>query len=205
MAAKSKPKRKPRRRRGTNAEGLNSRQAKFVEAYTGGGPKRCVGNGEQSAIWAGYARARARSTASRLLATNGNVQAAVARRQHKAAEKAQISREDLIRRLLEIADVDLRELLDDDGNLLPVSRWPESASRSLAGIETAELFVGRGESREQVGVVRKVKLEGRGQNLERVARLLGLLVERVGDPEGKPLAPGVIYLPRGARTAENEQ
>jgi len=182
----------PKPRRGVNAEGLNPKQARFVEAYTGGGPKKCLGNGMRSAIWAGYAASRAASTASRMMANHGKVQAGIAKRQTATAEAAQVTRDGLVRRLLELSDLKFSDILYDDGSLKPVSEWPEAADRSVQGLD---VVTQRG---EDGGGVHKVRIEPRGQNLARVAKLLGLLTERVGDLEGKPLAPGVIYLPRGA-------
>ena len=77
----------------------------------------------------------------------------------------------LARELCAMATVDPRRLYDTNGNMLPVSEWPDDISRSVASIETMEEFDGRGESREKIGDTRKVKFWDKGRALELAAKL----------------------------------
>ncbi|MDF3788739.1 terminase small subunit, partial [Enterobacter hormaechei] len=50
--------------------------------------------------------------------------------------------------------------------LRPVSEWPSSWRRYLSGFDVAEMFEGRGEEREMVGLLKKIKWPNKVKNLE---------------------------------------
>jgi len=153
-----------------DAEGLTLRQARFVDLYLAD----TEGNASRAYVGAGF-RAKNPKTAwacaSRLLG-DAKVQGSLARRRAKTVAALDIEREDLIRRLLEISDLDLADLVTDKGTLRPVHEWPEALRRSVQGLEVVE------QGGDDKGLVYKVKLGDRGQNLERVARMLGFIVDK---------------------------
>jgi len=151
-----------------DARGLTPRQARFVGEYL------LDLNATQAAIRAGYSPKTANEQGARLLA-KVSIGAAVAEGQTETAERLQITRDDLIRRLMEIANLDVSSIVNEHGNMLPVSEWPEAVRRSIAGMETVELPNADG----VVAVVRKIRLEARGQQIERVGRLLGLFTDKL--------------------------
>ena len=151
-----------------DARGLTPKQARFVEEYL------LDLNATQAAIRAGYSPKWANRQAHNLI-DDSRLAAAIAEKQAKTAEKLNIKREDLIRRLLEIADLDVSSIVNEHGNMLPVSEWPEAVRRSVAGLETIEERAGGA----VVASVRKVRLESRGQQIERVGRLLGLFTDKL--------------------------
>jgi len=84
--------------RKTRPHNLTIKQQVFVSAYVANGF-----NGTQAAITAQYAPQRARSTASRMLATNGNVQKAIAEKLKPLVRKHNINADNIIAEFTEIA------------------------------------------------------------------------------------------------------
>ena len=95
--------------------------------------------------------------ASRLFA-DGKVWARVAELIEQVAkiaeEKFQVDAEYVLRRLVEIDRMDVADILKDDGSFKPLSEWPIIWRNFISGIDMAELFKGRGDKHEQIGVLK---------------------------------------------------
>jgi phage terminase small subunit len=77
----------------------------------------------------------------------------------------------LLKRLADEAEADLNDIVDDDGRLKNINEWPLIWRKGLvAGIEVEELWEGRGESRENIGRLHKVKLSDRVKRLELIGK-----------------------------------
>lgn len=164
---------------------LNPQRRRFVEEYL------VDLNGTEAAIRAGYSRRSAKAQASQLLAVP-EVQAAVSEAQASRSERTKIDADWVLQRLAAEADADLADLYDEDGGLKPIRDWPIVWRKGLvAGLEVEELFEGRGEDRDHVGRVRKVKLADRTKLIELIGKHVGVRAFReqlgIGDPSGGPL------------------
>lgn len=127
-------------------------------------------NATQAAIRAGYSEKTASQIAYELL-QNPLVVAQIENEKAQRLDRLQVDADWMLKRLIHEAEADLAELYDDDGRLKPVNEWPEIWRKGLvAGIEVEELFEGRGEDREHVGTLRKVKLADRTKRLELIGR-----------------------------------
>jgi len=178
---------------------LTPKQQRFVAEYL------IDLNATQAAIRAGYSAKTADVQGPRLLGNVG-VAAAIEAGQAKAKEQHAITAERVIQELSRIALVDLGRIYNDDGNLLPIKDMPEDARRAIAGVEVDQLFEGRGEDREMVGVTKKVKLFDKPRALEMLGRHFGLFKDRVehtgkdggaieiSDPSGLTAARRVAFL-----------
>ncbi|MEG2042170.1 MAG: terminase small subunit [Hafnia sp.] len=122
-------------------------------------------NATQAAIRAGYSEKTANEQASRLLA-NVNVQSFVAELKATRIEQTGIDAAYVLRRLVEIDQMDVLDIMTDDMSLKPVSEWPASWRRYLSGFDLAEMFEGRGDDREMVGILKKIKWPDKVKNLE---------------------------------------
>ena len=81
----------------------------------------------------------------------------------------------LLGRLVDEATADIADLYDGEGRLKPVDEWPEVWRRGLVqGVEIEERFEGRGNAREQVGFVKKVRLSDRLKRLELIGKHIGV-------------------------------
>ncbi|OKP02598.1 terminase small subunit [Xenorhabdus eapokensis] len=72
----------------------------------------------------------------------------------------------VLRRLVEIDQMDVADILDEDLSIKPLSHWPESWRRYLSGLNLAEIFEGRGDERDVVGILKKIKWPDKVKNLE---------------------------------------
>lgn len=126
-------------------------------------------NGTQAAIRAGYSAKTANEQAARLLA-NVSVQAAIEKAQTKRTERLQIDADYVLNRLVEIDQMDALDILNDDMSLKAVSQWPKVWRQYLSGFEVAEINEGRGDEREMVGVLKKIKWPDKTKNLELIGK-----------------------------------
>jgi phage terminase small subunit len=148
-------------------------------------------NGTEAAIRAGYSRRSAKAQASQLLA-HPEVQAAVSEGQASRSARTGVTADTVLHHLDEARTADLADLYDDDGNLKPIREWPLIWRQGLvAGLEVEELFEGRGEDREHIGRLRKVKLTDRTRIIELIGKHVGVRAFRdqvgISDPNGDPL------------------
>lgn len=143
---------------------MTPKQQRFVEEYL------IDLNATQAAIRAGYAESGARTEGARLLA-NADIADAIAALKAERSESTRIDAAWLLARLAEEVDADLADLMEEDGRLKKVHDWPLIWRKGLvAGLEVEELFEGRGESREQIGRLHKVKLSDRVKRIELIGK-----------------------------------
>jgi len=87
--------------------------------------------------------------------------------------------EQILRELVAVGTSDVRNLLDEDNCVLPPSDWPDALGKAVSYIEVEEIYQGRGEAREYVGRVKKIKLWDKIKSLELLGKNLALWVDRV--------------------------
>lgn len=122
-------------------------------------------NATQAAIRAGYSEKTANEQASRLLA-NVSIQNFVVHLKAERCEEVGVDAAYVLRRLVEIDQMDVLDIMKDDMSLKPVSDWPAPWRRYLSGVDVAEMFEGRGDDREMVGILKKIKWPDKVKNLE---------------------------------------
>lgn len=151
---------------------LGVKQARFVEEYL----KDL--NGTQAAIRAGYSPRTAESQGSRLL-NNAKVRRVVDEALERRASRVEVKSDDVLRELLRLSMTDIGQAFDEEGKLKKLHEMPEDVRRAIAGVEVEELFEGRGDSREHVGQVRKIKFWDKVKGLELLGKHLKLFTDRV--------------------------
>lgn len=139
--------------------GLTDKQKRFVDEYL------IDLNATQAAIRAGYSEKTARSIGQRLL-TNVDIQKAIEDAQSKRAEQTQIDAAYVLRRLVEIDQMDVLDIMDDKYCLKPIGEWPKIWRQYISNIENLEEFEGFGEDRTQIGWLKKIKWPDKTKNLE---------------------------------------
>ncbi|HHG4778633.1 TPA: terminase small subunit [Pseudomonas aeruginosa] len=145
---------------------LTKKQRLFVDEYL------IDLNATQAAIRAGYSTRRAAEIGYQLLQrpeVAQAIQAAMAER----SRRTEVEADYVIRRLREIDEMDVLDILEDDGSFRSIRDWPKAWRQFLSGIEIAELFEGRGDDRRIAGVLRKVKWPDKLRNLELLSRHVG--------------------------------
>jgi phage terminase small subunit len=104
-----------------------------------------------------------------------HIQARINELMAEREQRLQIDADYVLRRLVEIDQMDLLDILDEKMAFRPISDWPKVWRQYLSGVDVSELFEGVGDEREMVGVLKKIKWPDKVKNLE----LLGKHV-RVG-------------------------
>jgi phage terminase small subunit len=88
----------------------------------------------------------------------------------EADEKFKIDANWMLQRLKDIDDMDVLDILAEDGSLKPIHEWPKVWRQSITGLDLSELYEGRGDEREIVGVLKKIKWPDKLKNLELLGR-----------------------------------
>ncbi|HHM5103871.1 TPA: terminase small subunit, partial [Pseudomonas aeruginosa] len=129
---------------------LTAKQRRFVAEYL------LDLNATQAAIRAGYSKNRASEIGYQLLQKPG-ITSAIQAAMKERAERTQIDADYVLRRMIEIDQMDLLDIMTDAMELKPVSQWPRVWRQYLSGFDLAEMFEGRGDEREMIGFLKKIK------------------------------------------------
>lgn len=153
---------------------LNDRQERFVIEFL------IDGNASAAARRAGYSTKTAGAIGDKLL-KHAEIAKAIAKRQTKRLERVEVTAERVIAQLAATAFHDPLSAFDDEGNLKPLAEIPE-ATRSAMLIEITEGVDQEGNPYQ----IRKTKFKDRDVSLDKLARNLGLLQDKLkisGDAE----------------------
>ncbi|NEU34872.1 terminase small subunit, partial [bacterium LRH843] len=86
--------------------------------------------------------------------------------QNKRTEQTQIDAAYVLKRLVEIDQMDVLDIMDDKYCLKPIGEWPKIWRQYISNIENLEEFEGFGEDRTQIGWLKKIKWPDKTKNLE---------------------------------------
>lgn len=160
---------------------LSPKQLRFVDEYL------VDLNATQAAIRAGYSADSAASQGWDLL-QKPEIREAIEVAALERAKRVQVSGDDILRRLKEIAFVDLRHAYDENGRLKGVQDLPSDVARALAGIKVYDEFEGSGDERVKVGEVRELKFNDRLRALELLGKNIAIFTDKVEHNLGPTLA-----------------
>ena len=138
---------------------LTPKQQRFVEEYL------IDLNATQAYIRAGFSEKLANTNAAKLL-QNTTIAKAIAEAQAKREERTQIDADYVLKRLVEIDQMDVLDIMDDKYCLKPIGEWPKIWRQYISNIENLEEFEGFGEDRTQIGWLKKIKWPDKTKNLE---------------------------------------
>lgn len=136
--------------------GLTDKQQRFVDEYL------IDLNATQAAIRAGYSEKTAKEIGSENL-TKPNIAKAIEEAQNKRAEQTQIDAAYVLRRLVEIDQMDVLDIMDDQMKIRPVNEWPKVWRQYVVNLENLELSDGE-------GCFKKIKWPNKVKNLELLGR-----------------------------------
>lgn len=141
---------------------LPPKQTAFVDEYL------IDMNGTQAAIRAGYSARTAREQAVKLLA-KPPIRELVSQRMQQRSEATKIDAAMVLRRHAEIDAMDVADIMDDNGALLPIREWPKSWRTTISGVEVMEMMGSKSDD-EKLAVLRKIKWPDKLRNLELLGR-----------------------------------
>lgn len=72
----------------------------------------------------------------------------------------------VLKRLLEIDQLDFADLLDDDNNFLPIKQWPLAWRKSLSAVEFGQLMKAKDDPEKMIQVISKLRLPDKLKNLQ---------------------------------------
>lgn len=144
------------------AVALTARQSRFVDEYL------IDLNGKQAAIRAGYAATSAEYQASRLL-SNDKVKNAIAERKAVRSNRTSVDSDYVLHRLVEIDQMDVLDILNDDGSVKAVSDWPKVWRTTLSGLDINKTITNFDEDTVE-NILKKIKWPDKVKNLELIGR-----------------------------------
>ena len=131
---------------------LTPKQQRFVEEYL------IDLNATQAAIRAVYSEKTAKSIGQENL-TKPDIQKAIEEAQNKRTEQTKIDSAYVLKRLVEIDQMDVLDIMDDNGNVKPIKDWPKIWRQYISNIETISMDDGE-------GWLKKIKWPDKVKNLE---------------------------------------
>ena len=131
---------------------LTPKQQRFVEEYL------IDLNATQAAIRAGYSEKTARDIGCENLA-KPNIAKAIEEAQNKRQEQTKIDAAYVLKRLVEIDQMDVLDIMDDQMKIRPVNEWPKVWRQYVVNLENLELSDGE-------GCFKKIKWPDKVKNLE---------------------------------------
>lgn len=177
---------------------LSERERRFVEAYMG----QAAGNGTEACRLAGY-KGSAKTLqvqASRLL-SKAIVAAAIEERRAARERASDVDAVRVIKEMARIGFSDIRKLFREDGSLKAFHEMDDDSAAALAGVDVVEMAggakIGGPEGVRHVAMyTKKVKLWDKNSALEKIAKHLGMFVER--HEHSGTLTLAELLTPKGA-------
>lgn len=152
------------KRKSTQYKPLTAMQEAYAQEYV-----KCPENQTQSAINAGFSTKTAAVKAS-VMMRDERIQKRISELMEERNKRLRVSADYVLLRLVEIDQMDVIDILNDDMSIKPVSEWPKVWRQYLTGFELADMFEGRGDEKELIGILKKIKWPDKVKNLELIGK-----------------------------------
>lgn len=129
-------------------------------------------NATQAAIRAGYSEKTAQVQSSRLL-SNAMVQGRITGLKSERNEEVGIDAAYVLRRLVEIDQMDVLDILKDDGGIKAISEWPKVWRTTLSGFDV-NMSVTNFDETTIENILKKIKWPDKVKNLELLGKHVGV-------------------------------
>ena len=165
---------------------LTPKQQRFVEEYL------IDLNATQAAIRAGYSEKTANEIGAENLA-KPSIAKAIQDALKERSERVQIDADYVLKRLVEIDQMDVLDIMDENLNMKPLKEWPKIWRQYINNVESIELSDGE-------GWLKKIKWPDKVKNLELIGKHVSVgafkeKVEHTG-PNGDPIQQEIKEVPR---------
>ena len=90
-------------------------------------------------------------------------------------DRREWAKESVLSEIRSLGMWDIRKVIDDKGNLLPTSEWPDDVAKAIIGIDVSERYDNESET---TNITKKIKTVDKLKSLEMVAKNLSLLIEK---------------------------
>lgn len=166
---------KAHKRKSTQFKPLTAMQEAYCQSYI-----KTPENQTQAAINAGFSPNTAAVKAS-VMMRDERIQKRIAELMEERNKRNRVSADYVLMRLVEIDQMDVIDILDDEGGLKPISQWPKVWRTSLSAIDIATIKTTQASLQKENGeadlsvedvehILKKVKWPDKVKNLELIGK-----------------------------------
>lgn len=130
-------------------------------------------NATQAAIRAGYSEKTARASGCENL-TKPDIQNRIAELKAQRNEQVNVNAAYVLRRLVEIDEMDVLDILKDDGGLKMVHEWPKVWRTTLSGLDILTTVTNFDETTME-NILKKIKWPDKVKNLELLGKHISVM------------------------------
>ncbi len=156
-------------------------------------------NATQAAIRAGYSGKTSNEQGARLLA-NVSVQIRISELKAERNDRIDIDATYVLRRLIEIDQMDVLDILNDDGGIKSISEWPKVWRTTLSGFDLNTSVTNFDETTIE-NILKKIKWPDKVKNLELLGKHVTVqafkesVKSEVSGPDGSPIRHSMVVNP----------
>ncbi|HCA6388004.1 TPA: terminase small subunit [Klebsiella pneumoniae] len=163
------------KRKSTQFKPLTVQQEAYCQEYV-----KCPENQTQAAINAGYSLNTAGKFASQNM-RDARIQKRIAELMEDRNKRLRVSADYVLLRLVEIDQMDVLDILNDDGGMKPIAEWPKVWRTSLSAMDIATIKTTQASLQKENGeadlsvedvehILKKVKWPDKVKNLELIGK-----------------------------------
>lgn len=154
---------KAQKRKSTQYKPLTAMQEAYAQEYT-----KCPENQTQAAINAGFSPNTASVKAS-VMMRDERIQKRIAELMEERNKRLRVSADYVLLRLVEIDQMDVIDILNDDGTLKPIREWPKIWRTTLSGFDLSSTIMNMDETSIET-ILKKIKWPDKVKNLELIGK-----------------------------------
>lgn len=151
------------KRKSTQYKPLTAMQEAYAQEYT-----KCPENQTQAAINAGFSPNTAAVKAS-VMMRDERIQKRIAELMEERNKRLRVSADYVLLRLVEIDQMDVIDILNDDGSLKPIRDWPKIWRTTLSGFDLSSTIMDMDETSIET-ILKKIKWPDKVKNLELIGK-----------------------------------
>ena len=148
------------KRKSTQYKPLTAKVEAYCQEYI-----KCPDNQTQAAINAGYSHKTAAKFASQNM-RDERVKKRIAELMEERNKRMRVSADYVLLRLVEIDQMDVIDILDDEGGLKPISQWPKVWRTSISAVDINRIRMAMKDDEEDIeSTLQKIKWPDKVKNL----------------------------------------
>lgn len=151
------------KRKSTQYKPLTAMQEAYAQEYT-----KCPENQTQAAINAGFSPKTAAVKAS-VMMRDERIQKRIAELMEERNKRLRVRADYVLLRLVEIDQMDVLDILNDDGSLKPIREWPKIWRTTLSGFDLSSTIMNMNEDSIET-ILKKIKWPDKVKNLELIGK-----------------------------------
>ncbi|EOT0788801.1 terminase small subunit [Klebsiella variicola] len=153
------------KRKSTQYKPLTVMQEAYAQEYV-----KCPENQTQAAINAGFSPKSAHVKSSTMM-RDERIQKRIAELMEERNKRLRVSADYVLLRLVEIDQMDVIDILDDEGGLKPISQWPKVWRTSISAVDINRIRMAMKDDEEDIeSTLQKIKWPDKVKNLELIGK-----------------------------------